>query len=144
MQNTITKDAIRFSHRLVGRWLCHGGVQSAPCIDQCTASSWADERFTGIRTNDLSKLEVRLRKPISHISELTNRGVFLSTTWSSESSHDHSKGSAMREHFVPPVLEDGYHQGQCQGLHSVYCPRQLLTDSAVCYRRPRDDRHATR
>ena len=124
--------------------LCRVHYNRATCTVECTTSSWADERFTGIRINDLSKLEVRLRKLISLISELTNRGVFLSTTWSSESSHDHSKGSAMQEHFVPPVLEDGYRQGQCQGLYSVYCPQQLLTDSAVCYRRPRDDRHATR
>jgi len=80
------------------------------------------------RTNDLSKLEVRLRKLIALISELTNKGVFLSTAWSSELSNDHSEGSVMRGHFVLPVLGEGYRQG----LHSVYCPQQPLTNFAMC------------
>jgi len=80
------------------------------------------------RINDLSKLEVRLRNLIGLISELTNKGVFLSTAWSSELSDDHSEGSIMRGHFVLPVLGEGYRQG----LHSVYCPQQPLTDFAMC------------
>jgi len=80
------------------------------------------------RTNDLSKLEVRLRKLIGLISELTNRGVLLSTAWSSELSGDHTEGSVMRGHFVLPIPGEGYRQG----LHSVYCLQQPLTDFAMC------------
>ena len=75
----------------------------------------------GVRTNDLSKLEVRLlRNLIAPVSE-TNRVVFLRTVSSSKLSDDHSKGPVMREHFVLPVLEEleGYRQKPCQGLHSV-------------------------
>jgi len=92
------------------------------------------------RTDDLSKFEVRLRKLIALISELTNKGVFLSTAWSSELSDDHSEGSVMRRQFVLPDLGEGYRQG----LHSMYCPQQPLTDFAMCYCRSCDDRHATR
>jgi len=90
--------------------------------------SSTDSITYGVRTNDLSKLEVRLRKLIALVSEQTNRGVFLSAAWPL----DHSRGSVMREHFVLPVLEEGNRQGLCQGLHSVYCPQQPLTNSVVC------------
>ena len=52
----------------------------------------------------------------------------------------------MREHFVPPVLEEGYRQEPCQGLRFVYCPQQPLTDSAVyfCRQGHGDDRRAAR
>ena len=50
----------------------------------------------------------------------------------------------MRDHFVLPVLEEGYHQESFQGLHSVYCPQQLLIDSAVYYCRLGDDRRTAR
>jgi len=133
------KVAIRFGHKVwsppvVG--LCHGGVHSAPCIDplpvagQTSGSPFSTDSIStySFRTNDLSKLEVRLRKLIGLISELTNRGVLLSTAWSSELSDDHTEGSVMRGHFVLPVLGEGYRQG----LHSVYCPQQPLTDFAMC------------
>jgi hypothetical protein len=96
--------------------LCRGGVHSAPCIGP---PSSAYSIAYGVRTNVLSKREVRLRKLIGLISELTNGGVFFSAAWSSKSSDAHSEGSVMREHVVQPVLEEGYHQRLCQGLHSV-------------------------
>ena len=76
----------------------------------------------GVCTNDLSKLEVRLRKHIGPISELTTKGVFLSAVQSLKLSGDHSKGPVMREHFALPVqaiLEGGYRQRPCQGWQSV-------------------------
>ena len=111
--------------------LCQGGVNSAPCISPLPV--WPGRRAihlyyintdsitNRVRTNDLSKLEVRLTNLIGPISE-TNRVVSLSTAWSSELSDDHSKGSVMKEHFVLPVLEGGYRQEPCQGLHSVLGP----------------------
>ena len=79
-------------------------------------------RTNSARTNDLSKLEVRLKQLIGPISE-TNRVVFLtsSTASSSKLSDDHSKGSVMRKHLVLPVLQEleGYRQKPYQGLHSV-------------------------
>ena len=78
---------------------------------------------------------VRLRKLIALISELTNKGVFLSTAWSSELSDDHSEGSVLRGHFALPVLGEGY----CQGLLSVWCLLQPLTDSTSYDCRPGDD-----
>ena len=125
------------------------GVHSAPrcwptpVAKQTNDSPSSTDSITyGVRTNDLSRLEVRLRKLIALISEQTNQGVFLSTAWPSELSDDHSKGSVMRGHFVLAVLGEGYHQG----LHSVYCPQQPLTDFpiAMCSCRPGDNWHATR
>ena len=79
-------------------------------------------RTNSARTNDLSKLEVRLKQLIGPISE-TNRVVFFtsSTASSSKLSDDHAKGSVMREHFVLSVLQEleGYRQKPYQGLHSV-------------------------
>ena len=115
-----------------------------PVAKQTSDSPSSTDLITyGVHTNDLSKLEVRLRKLIALISEQTDRGVLLSTAWPSELSDDHSKSSVLREHLLLPVPEEGYRQGPSQGLHSVYCPQQPLTDSAMCYRPRGDDRHAS-
>ena len=116
--------------------LCHGGVHSAPCIGPLPEAGQASGSPSGtdsistysFRTNGLSKLEVRLRKLIGSISEPTNKGVFRSTAWSSELSDGHSVGSVMGGHLVLPVLGEGYRQG----LHSMYCPQQPLTDFTMC------------
>jgi len=115
--------------KAVSRWRpCIGPL---PVAGQTSGSPSGTDSISTyrFRTNDLSKLEVRrLRKPIALISELTNKAVFLSTAWSSKLNDDHSGGSVMRGHFVFPVLGEGYRQG----LHSVYCPQQPLTDFAMC------------
>jgi len=65
------------------------------------------------------------------MSEATNQGVFLSTTWSSQLSVDHSQGPVMGELYPLLFTKEGHHGEPCQGLHFVQCPQQLLTDFAV-------------
>jgi len=56
------------------------------------------------------------------MSEATNQGVFLSTTWSSQLSVDHSQGPVMEELSPQLLTKEGHHGEPCQGLHFVQCP----------------------
>jgi hypothetical protein len=81
-----------------------------------------------ILTNDSDLPQVRLERQANPISELTNKGVCLSTAGSLNLSYDASEGSVIRELTVKRLEKEGHCGEQPQSLYFVQRLQQALTD----------------